>query len=145
MLKERRPRCLFGKYPRFSENKRAKYRIMFLKPWFPYRIPYSGMAFQYTMLPQLDLLKSSLTYVPYFPCPIDHQNCQFSFRNALWLKSLFIILMATALGLIIFSWSINKVSYLISLTSIFLPSSPFLTRTPRIIFLNTIPSSYFSP
>lgn len=96
------------------------------------------MAFQYTPLPQLGLFKSSLTYVPYFPGPIDHQTCQFSLRSVLWLKSLFIILMATGLGPHHFclEYSYNLLSVLPSIR--LPPLQSILHLDTRMIFLKTI-------
>lgn len=96
------------------------------------------MAFQYTLLPQLELLKSSLTYVSYFPCPIDHQTCQFSLRNVLWLKSLFIILTATGLDPHHFCL-VYEYSLLSDLPGICLPPlKSILHIDTRMIFLKTI-------
>lgn len=96
------------------------------------------MAFQYTLLPQLGRLKSSLTYVPYFPCPIDHQTCQFSLRNVLWLKSLFIILMATGLDPHHFCLEYSY-SLLSDLPGIYLPPLEFILHLDtKMIFLKTI-------
>lgn len=96
------------------------------------------MAFQYTLLPQLGLLKSSLTYVPYFPRPIDHQTRQLSLRSVLWLKPLFIILMATGLDPHHFCLEYSY-SLLSDLPGICLPPlESILHLDTRMIFLKTI-------